>query len=213
MKKQTSRRKKTMKKTRSTKVRPKEIKLTWRNALKEGFGKIAGQVEGIFQSRPADLVSAIKMDHDGLRQFLKTLKDTNLNMAERRRAYALFSSLLKSHTIAEEKVAYETADNFTGKELHIKIAEGFVEHQVADDLMKRIEKTKDPLTWSAHANVLSEIVSHHLDEEDRDLLPLIRRKTPSDLDADLVTQYLKLRSRTQKKTTPKNKGALKAGNQ
>lgn len=170
--------------------------------------KVIEQIKNVFDSNPKDVVSAILMDHEGLRNFMSILKDTDREIGERRRAYEQFSTLLKSHTIAEEEIVYAKADELTGRELHIKIAEGYVEHHVADDLMKRIEATNDPLEWSAHANVLSEVVEHHLKEEERDLLPLIREKAPVNLDMEMLVEYLDTRARTQTKVTEKNAGVL-----
>ena len=192
---------------------------TKKSSAKKSASKASGQkstvavlIETIGQYLPTkseDIVAAIKEDHKGLRNYLGLLKDTDKPMNERRRAYAAFSALLKSHTIAEEKVVYAQADELTGKELHIKIAEGYVEHQMADDLMKRIEAARDPMEWSAHCNVLSEIVEHHLKEEERDLLPLIRRKAKPAMNMEMLTEFLALRAKTQKRVSAKNAGALK----
>ena len=199
------------KKTVSKKIpAPKSKDKSFKGMIKFELDQLIERVENVFSSRPKDITAAIKKDHEGLRNFLDVLKDTDADMTERRRAYTQFASLLKSHTEVEEKVVYKTSLKLVGREMHIKLAEGFVEHQLADDLMARIEKTKDPLDWSAHANVLSEIVEHHLREEERDLLPLIKKTTPAKTDQAMLTQFLAMRSKTQKKITPKNAGVLEA---
>jgi hemerythrin-like domain-containing protein len=178
------------------------------NLLGNQLGKLSEQVGNLFSNRPSDVVSAIKIDHQGLRNFLKILKNTDAEMSERRRAYDQFSSLLKSHSKVEEKVVYKTAVDLTGREMHLKVAEGFVEHQLADDLMARIERTTDSTEWSAHANVLSEIVEHHLKEEESDLLPLVRKAGNTKIQALMLENYLKLRRKTQSDVTSKNAGVL-----
>jgi len=170
---------------------------------------VKSQIFDFFSTRPKDITSAIKMDHRGLRHYLKLLKDTDGKMTERRRAYASFSALLKSHSNAEEKIVYEATFKLTGREMHIKVQEGYVEHHLANDLMKRIEKTNDPMEWSAHANVLSEIIEHHLKEEERDLLPLIKKAESAKLDQKMLNQFLAFRSKTQIKVNKKNAGVLK----
>ena len=60
---------------------------------------IADSVASKFQK---DVIRALKQDHDGLRQYLSTLKDTTKSLAERRKAYMQFVPLLKSHSMAEE---------------------------------------------------------------------------------------------------------------
>ena len=173
-----------------------------------GLSALATSIREFFSSDPHDIVAAIKKDHEDLRNFLGLLKDTDQDMKDRRRAYAQFAALLKSHTTAEEQVVYARADKLTGRELHIKTAEGFVEHRLAEDLMKRIESCKKPLEWSAHANVISEIVEHHLKEEERDLLPLLDKKATREQNQTMLADYFTLRSRTQTRRTKENAGIL-----
>lgn len=165
-------------------------------------------LESFFADTPKDTTSALKKDHKALRNFIDLLKDTDADLSERRRAYVLFSSLLASHSQAEEQIVYKTMMRISGKEMHLKISEGFVEHQLADDLMKRIAKLKKPLDWSAHANVISEIVEHHLKEEERDLFPLIDKSASPAQNQAMLKKFLALRQATQMKVTKKNAGVV-----
>ena len=176
--------------------------------IKLGVETISEQIENVFASKPDDIVDALKQDHQALRNFLSLLKDTEKEMAERRRAYAAFSSLLKSHSSSEEKAVYATAMSLPGKDMHIKVAEGFVEHHVADDLMKRMERTKDAQEWSAHANVLAESVEHHLKEEERDLLPKLRKEASQEDKNAMLAKFVTLRQSSQKSIGQKNAGVL-----
>lgn len=176
--------------------------------MRESIENITADVVNLFTSEPSDLITAIKQDHEGLRQYISVLKDTKRDMTERRRAYELFSSLLKSHTVAEENSVYKPIEKHAKQDLVIRIEEGFVEHRVADDVMTRLEAATDPVIWSAHANVLAELVDHHLAEEEEKMFPLVRKQISKKLEADLIVQYLDLRAKTQKKVTPKNAGVL-----
>ena len=178
--------------------------------LGASFEKIVEQVENIFSARPQDIISALMMDHDGIRILLGILDDKDRSLSERRRTYELLTALLKSHTVSEEQVVYKTAAELSGRELHLKIAEGLVEHHLAEDLMKRLEGVDQALTWSAHANVLAEIVEHHLKEEERDLFPLIRKESSAKAKEDMLVDYLALREKTQPRITKKNAGVLKS---
>jgi len=170
--------------------------------------KLTEQASNIYNSLPRDVVSAIKKDHKSLRKYLDILKDTDAKMSERRKAYAEFSALLKAHSEAEENVVYKMSFKLTGRDLHVGVAEGFVEHGLADDLMKRMEKTNVALEWSAHANVLAEIVEHHIDEEEKELLPLIRKASSTKQNEKMLDDFLEHRLRTQKKVSKKNAGVL-----
>lgn len=196
------------KKTQTRKAAP-PVKAAPADSIVGKAEKLVGRINNVFHARPSDVVSAILEDHEALRNFLGLLKDTHAEMRERRRAYDQFSALLKSHTDVEEAVVYKNALELPGHEMHIKAAEGFVEHRLAEDLMKRLEAASDTTEWSAHANVLSEIVEHHLKEEERDLLPKIRQAASLKDDQDMLSAYLKSRQATQKKVTDKNAGVLK----
>jgi hemerythrin-like domain-containing protein len=208
MKKSGKMKKKTAKVVRLKVTESKNKPRAQGSAFAEGAQKITSIFEGLFSSRPKDIVDAIKIDHEALRNFLKILKDTDADMKIRRSAYAQFAALLKSHSHSEEQALYVPSDKLPGRDMHIKIAEGYVEHQVGTDIMQRIERAKNPVTWSAHANVLSETIEHHLAEEERDLLPLVRKTASPSLNASMLEKYLKLRAASQRKRTPKNSGVL-----
>ena len=109
-----------MTKSKAKKPKPKSPPKSLVGRLKDEAHKLIVQVEGLFSAAPQDIVAAIEDDHKSLRNFLGILKDTDKNMAERRAAYKSFSALLKSHSASEEKVAYETARELSGREMHIK---------------------------------------------------------------------------------------------
>lgn len=157
---------------------------------------------------PTDLISAFKKDHDGLRQFIDVLKDTKHDMKERHRAYELFLALLKSHTEAEENAVYKAFESKSKLNLVLRIEDGFVEHQVAKAVMARMEKAKDSKVWIAHANVLAELVAHHLDEEEEQMFPKMRQQISRKLEAEAIMTYLQLHTKTQKKVTKKNAGII-----
>ena len=179
------------------------------NSKKSTVDAVLESLEKFFSGEPKDIAAAIKKDHEALRSFMDLLKDTDADMSERRRAYTSFASLLKSHSYVEEHVVYKMMEKLSGREMHIKIEEGYVEHQLGTDLMKRIAKCKRPLEWSAHANVLSEIMEHHLKEEERDLLPLIQKTASKKQNQIMLDEFIKERRSTQRKVNPKNAGVLK----
>jgi hemerythrin-like domain-containing protein len=191
-----------------SKKRKSKAKPTLMRSVRTNINRITENVMDLFKSQPTDLISAIVQDHDGLRQYIAALKDTKRDMTERRRAYELFSSLLKSHTIAEEEAVYKPIEKNAKSNLVIRIEEGYVEHHVTTDIMTRMEKATDHMVWSAHANVLAEIIEHHLDEEEEKMFPLMRKQISKKLEADLIIQYLDLRASTQIKATSKNSGVL-----
>lgn len=196
-------------KARKAPARTKAVrKVSLRAQVQQGLEAIANSVSELFTSTPKDLVAAIMKDHDGLRQFIGVLKDTKRDMSERRKAFELFSALLKSHTIAEEKAVYKPMEEKAKHDLVIRIEEGYVEHSVADKVLADMEKATDPNVWSAHANVLAELVEHHLKEEEDEMFPMMKKQIPKALEPELMIEFLELRGATQSKVTPKNEGVL-----
>ncbi len=196
------------KSSKSSKAKGKGKTKSLSKQVREGFETIAAGVSALFASPATDLVSAIKKDHEGLRRFIKVMKDTERPMAERRQAASLFSSLLKSHTIAEEKAVYKPMESKSDHELTVRIEEGYVEHTAADRVMADMEKATEADVWTAHANVLAELVEHHLDEEEEEMFPLMKKQIPKNLEPDLIINYLDLRASTQTKITDENAGVL-----
>lgn len=179
-------------------------------SLVERVKKAAAKAQSLISETPTHIGEAIKTDHDGLREFIKILKDTDRPMTERKAAYQQFASLLVSHSEAEEKAVYLKVRALPGREIKIKTAEGFSEHWLASELMAKIRSARDPIVWSAHVNVLAEILEHHLKEEERDLLPMIHDQMDTKLNDKMLQEYLKLRAKTQKRVGDKNAGVLKA---
>ncbi len=171
---------------------------------------VVSQIQSLFSSEPKDIVQAVKMDHDALRNFIDILKDSHREMAERRQAFKLFSALLKSHSLAEEKAVYANAEKMSDRDLKTEIAEGFVEHSIADELLAQIERIDDPLTWGAHCNVLAEIIDHHIKEEEDELLPMMRKNMDSKTSDKMLEEFLKLRQASQTIVEEKNAGILRA---
>lgn len=163
-----------------------------------------------FISPPKDIVDAIKQDHKSLRNFLATLKNLDGDIERRREAFSLFSELLKSHTVAEEQIVYVRLKSIEDASLKMRVAAGFVEHQVADDLMRRADQIDDEFNWSAYANVLSENVEHHLAEEERDLLPKIDQHIPDNMRTDMLNEFVRLRESSQKNVSEDNAGVLES---
>ncbi len=197
-------------KSGKTKTKAREIgeKSKYKSETKGQVAQLRDRVASVFSSGPRQLTDALKLDHDALRNYISLLKDTDKPISQRKTAYRSFANLLKSHSVAEEQVAYQSASTWSGRELKIKVAEGYVEHQVCDDLMARISRVKDPMSWTAQVNVLAEIIEHHLKEEERDLFPLIRSHSSKTSDEKLIELYIAKRAQTQRIKSEKNQGVL-----
>lgn len=153
-----------------------------------------------------DITNALKEDHEVLRKFGEVLKSEDASLSEKKTAYKNFSSLLKSHAKSEEKAVYEKC--LKVDDLEQEAEEGYVEHQIADTLMKKLETTQNKEKWQAMAKVLAEVVEHHADEEEKELLPEVKKEFESDERQEMTRQFLTLRERSQKGVNEENAGVL-----
>ena len=173
--------------------------------------RMQGTLTGYLNRDPeTNIVEAILKDHDSLKTLLKILKDEDESVARKRVAFDQFRDLLKSHSDAEEKALYTLSSHL--RDLKLKTEEGFVEHDVALDLLNKIKrpgKGGNTLHWQAQIQVLAELVEHHLKEEENDLLPRLRRKLNTKTQARSSKLFIKLRRGSQNIRAKRSAGVLK----
>ncbi len=164
--------------------------------------------KGERKEKTMDLVAAIKRDHKDLKRFLKTMKDETAAPAEKRSVVEKFVELLKSHAPSEETALYaRCVDN---AKLSSFAHEGYVEHEIASALMKAIDGTSEQKRWVAEVKVLAEAVEHHIEEEESDFLPKVKKAFSAAEYAEMSRAFLTLREKSQPTTAGQNAGALAA---
>lgn len=164
------------------------------------------RLENIKESPIENIVQAIKDDHKDLRKFGKILKSEESSMKEKKEAYKNFSSLLKSHAKSEEKAVYELC--LKVNDVKLEANEGYIEHHVADSLMKEISTTKKEEKWWAQVKVLAEVVEHHADEEEKEFLPKISKDFDEKQKNQMSSKFIQLREKSQTKVSEENAGVL-----
>jgi hemerythrin-like domain-containing protein len=107
-----------------------------------------------------NIIDHLLQEHDEFRAALKKLETAPKDF-EKVRVSVL------AHAEGEEKVLYPVLVD--EKETHELILEGVQEHKAAELFMREMARVKgksDAETWAAQVKVLTEIVEHHLDEEE-----------------------------------------------
>jgi len=121
------------------------------------------QAAGI--NEPQSAISLLKADHREVEGLFKSFKSAK-SATEKESLAKRICTALKLHTRIEEEIFYPAFIEATGdKELH---NEALVEHQGAKGLIEEIENSgaADPL-FDARIKVLSEMIKHHVKEEER----------------------------------------------
>ena len=116
-----------------------------------------------------DIVNLILEDHKPLKELIKVMKDSETTPEERFATFKEFAPTLVAHAKPEEEVLYKQMKK--NPELLEETYEGEVEHQIADQLVEEIKRTEDVELRSARIKVLAELVEHHIEEEEEELLP------------------------------------------
>lgn len=119
-----------------------------------------------------DIYESIKADHDRLREMSRKLMETP---ADRRQGlFDAFKRELWAHSRIEETVFYMPLREH--EETRMEVLEGLNEHHMIDALLD--ELVAQPLeedAWKAKAQVLGELLTHHLDEEEEELFEEARK--------------------------------------
>lgn len=122
-----------------------------------------------------DILDKLKQEHDEVKALLKKMVDSKSGSAR--------GSLLKQikkaqvpHERAEEKAVYDPCIALRVKDAAIDGNEGYIEHSVGDEMVKFLSGIRNKMApeFSAGAKVLKELITHHIDEEERNIWSLVR---------------------------------------
>lgn len=158
--------------------------------------------------RKSDIVQLILQDHKPLKKLIKTLKNSDLEMSKRQAAFEEFAPVLIAHAKSEETVLYTFMKNRT--ELRDGGFEGDVEHGLAEQMIDEAKSTDDQDLWSARVKVLAELVEHHLEEEERTILPQVRRNAEPSERSAMGEKYRRLKARLESTDFEKSEEELAA---
>lgn len=124
-----------------------------------------------------DVLTLFKQDHDEVKQLFKKIEQTEGN--EARRLWEQISSELSLHEELEEKLFYpRLRKEETARDL---VLESYQEHHVMDVLIDEIGKLKpSDEAWQPKIKVLQENTEHHIEEEEGELFPKVRKIWNSD---------------------------------
>lgn len=140
-----------------------------------------------------DIVDIIVEDHKPLKKLIKILKNSDeKSLDERLKAFDEFAELLTVHAAAEDQILYRHMKE--SEDLRKDAFEGDVEHALAAQIISDCNSSKDDDDmWSAKTKVLAEIVEHHVQEEEEQLFPDLKKFTSTDERAALGRDYLELK--------------------
>ncbi len=138
-----------------------------------------------------DIVNVILEDHKPLKELIKVMKDSEKSHEIRIAAFEEFAPTLIAHAKPEEEILYTYMKK--DEDLKEEACEGDVEHTLADQLVEEIKRATDKDMKGAQIKVLAELVEHHIEEEEEELLPDFKEETETQIRAQLGSRFLELK--------------------
>ena len=128
------------------------------------------------QAGDTDAISLLMQDHEHVKDLFEQFENLTdrAKVSKKKLADEICSELTK-HTMVEEEIFYPAVRS-AGKEFEDMIDEAVVEHASAKQLIAEIE-AMDPGEdlYDAKVKVLSEMIEHHVGEEEGELFPKVRK--------------------------------------
>lgn len=124
-----------------------------------------------------DALDALMADHRAIEKLFDAFGRAGKGPAETRGALVQRAcEELAVHTMLEEELLYPAAKDALAKDQKTDVDEAFVEHFLVKTLIAKFETlTPDDPGFNATFRVMAEMVQHHIDEEESQLFPELRR--------------------------------------
>jgi hypothetical protein len=128
---------------------------------------------------PVDL---LKKQHKEVKGLFKKIEKTE-NARERRELMEQIATALEGHTTIEEEMFYPAIRDVGTKKAEEMVSEAFEEHHVVKLVLAELPSV-DPADerFEAKMTVLSELIEHHVDEEEEEMFKLAKKIDEDDLD-------------------------------
>jgi hemerythrin-like domain-containing protein len=155
-----------------------------------------------------DAIVLLRDDHQEIRKLFRRFKATG-ERAHKSKGELMDQILeaLTVHTYIENEVMYPETRRLA-PELEEDVLESYEEHHVADLLcMELAAMSPEDERFTAKATVLMENVEHHMDEEEQDWFPQVRKALGRKQLQELGARMIELKKDAPRR--PEQPGALK----
>lgn len=153
---------------------------------------------------PTDAISMLKKEHQEVRAMLEELTETTTRAVKtRQKLVAKIEKELGAHTTIEEEIFYPAVKAEMEKIEDVTLYfEALEEHRLAKLVLRELAQA-DPSTpeFSAKASVLKELVTHHADEEEKELFPKAKKLLDKSMLEDLQGRMEKRRKQIEQRFT------------
>jgi hemerythrin-like domain-containing protein len=139
-----------------------------------------------------DAIKLLKDDHKKVKGLFREYEAAGDRAYQTKRRIAEQAFLeLEVHSKIEEEIFYPAVREKAGKEGKELVAEGVEEHHVVDVLIEELKGLEpEDEQYDAKFTVLTENVEHHIEEEEKEMMPEAKEALGDHL-ADLGEQMLR----------------------
>ena len=134
-----------------------------------------------------DVTKVLEADHREVEALFAKIE--RAEGAERQPMIDELVTSLKAHMELEEQVVYPMMEPVTG---HDDVVEGTTEHQLARKGLEDVSRLADDLGFGAALEAVKAGISHHVEEEETEVFPKLRKKGASVLE-EMATPFMKKR--------------------
>jgi len=144
------------------------------------------------------LIDLLQADHRKLENFYTQLRKEresgDVDEANCENLFLRLRAMAISHSKAEEMALYSLfsdADEKEEKELKRHSLEGYEKHQLVDRLLSDIEDLEvDDDQWQVKLAVMTELLDHHIKEEEKEFFPEVKKVLEQEELEDLGALYV-----------------------
>jgi len=134
------------------------------------------------ETQPQDAIALLIEDHETVKSMFEQYEELGdrAHVSKQKLALQICEELTK-HTMIEEEIFYPAVRKAIKDE--DMMDEAVVEHASAKDLIAQIQ-SMDPTEdlYDAKVKVLSEMIEHHVEEEETEMFPKVRKAKQLDLE-------------------------------
>jgi hemerythrin-like domain-containing protein len=146
-----------------------------------------------------DLIDLILTDHQRIRALFQQLRtECECEILNEEKCLEVFRTLkayIVAHSKAEEFSLYALCENSQSADhqpLKHFIFEGYEEHDLIDFLMKEMIQAEEITDqWRAQLTVLFELLDHHIEDEEKEFLPEVKKRVDREELNEMCDAYLR----------------------
>lgn len=125
----------------------------------------------------------LKKQHRAVKALFKKLEGTD-NPRMRRQLLNEISRGLEGHTLIEEEIFYPAVRGLETRKAEEMILEAYEEHHVVKLVLAELPRVNpEDERFEAKMTVLSELIQHHVDEEEKEMFKLAQKLGRNELES------------------------------